>query len=245
MAETAGVTEHFEVVSNNKTSIQNTSFPNHLKIIKSAKVRYKVKNVKKATAQIKQMAYGYNAYISDMTFENNLHSLENRFTVKVPKESFGFLMDSIAKVAEFIDYESIATEDITENYVDVEARLKTKQAVKVRYENILVSKAKTVKDILATEEKLRVIQEEIEAAEGKLNYWSNKVAFSTIQIDLYETVNYKEEPSSYNKSFWAKGKKGITFGWRFVENTILAIIHIWPILLLGIGILFFFKRRRK
>ncbi|MFK7812557.1 MAG: DUF4349 domain-containing protein [Maribacter sp.] len=214
-----------------------------LKIIKSANVKYKVRNVKIATNTIKQFAMKYNAYISDLRFENSLYSLENRFTIKIPQEHFDTMMDSIVEVAEFIDYENITTEDITERYIDLQTRLKTKLEVKGRYETILRKNAKTVEDILATEEKLRIIQEEIEAAQGKLKYLTNKVAYSTIQIDLYETVDYKEEPETFAKSFWSKSKDGLKFGWELIEAIVLGIIYIWPLIIIGLLLVFLLKKR--
>ncbi len=53
---------------------------------------------------------------------------------------------------------------MTSEYIDFEARLKTKLAVKERYELILRNKAKSVKDLLDVEEKLQRIQEEIESS---------------------------------------------------------------------------------
>ncbi|WP_136467934.1 DUF4349 domain-containing protein [Flagellimonas onchidii] len=244
VAESVDISKDFEVVSNTNTSDTTSSQPAHLKIIKSAQVRYKVKHVKKATGLIKQIAHKYEGYISDMRFENNLHSLENRFTLKIPQAYFDNVMDSIVKVADFVDYENITTKDVTEEFIDVKTRLKTKLEVKNRYETVLREKAKTVEDILAAEGKLQVIQEEIEVSQGRLKYLTNKISYSTIQIDLYETVNYKEEPNAYEKSFWSRGKEGIIFGWHFVENTILAIVYIWPILLVGIVIFVLYKQRR-
>ncbi len=238
------ITKEYDILSEKSSeSSSNLSPTKDLKIIKSAKVKFKVKNVKAATNSIKEFALKYNGYISDLRFENTLYSLENHFTIKIPQENFDTMMDSIIKVAEFVDYENITTEDITEQYVDLQSRLKTKLEVKERYEAVLRKNAKTVEDILATEEKLRVIQEEIEAAQGKLKYLTDKVRFSKIRIDLYETVDYKEEPESYTKTFWSKSRDGLAFGWNIIETLILGLIYIWPLLIIGLLIVFVFKRK--
>ena len=246
--ESVAVTEDYKSLEVEESAtrvndLEKPEFSNDLKIIKSAIARYKVKNVKRSTQQIKAIAGKMDAYISDLRFQNNLYSKENRFTIKVPAQHFDVLMDSINTVVEFVEYENITTKDVTEEYIDIETRLKTKLEVKQRYEEILRKNAKTVKDILATEEKLRVIQEEIESAQGRLKYLSNKVAYSTIQVDLYETVEYKEEPASYTKTFWDKTKDGFIFGWHIIENIVLGIIHIWPIVF-GIGLLVWFIRKK-
>jgi len=227
------VTESYEAIAeeapNNDADLEQV--PTDLKIIKSGSVRYKVKNVEQALQRVKTITTSYDGYISDLRFENTLYQKQNRFTIKVPNTDFDALMDTISAVAIFIEYENITTKDVTEEYMDIQARLKTKLEVKQRYEEILRKNAKTVEDILATEEKLRRLQEEIEAAQGRLKYLSNKVAYSTLQVDLYEEVEYKEEPKSYTKSFTDKAGNGFTFGWNLIESIIIGLIHIWPLLL--------------
>lgn len=220
--------------------------PKNLKIIKTATSRYKVDDVKKATATIKKMAEQYGAYISELQFNNTLYEKQNKFTVKVPNAAFDVMMDTIAGTATFIEFENITTKDVTEEFTDITARLKTKQAVKARYEEVLRKRAVTVEDILLTEDKLRIIQEEIEAAQGRLKYLSDKVAFSTIHIHLYETVNYVDTPESYSKTFIDKAKNGFSNGWSIVEVLILGIITLWPLFVFGVvawlGIRLFLKK---
>ncbi len=230
----------------NEMQAPKKDMPKALKIIKSASVKYKVIHVKNASKEIHKMVQELQGYISDQRFENNLYQKENRFTIKIPNQHFATLLDSIVTVADFVDFENIMTQDVTEEYVDLEARLKTKLEVKQRYETILRKRAKTVKDILATEEKLRIIQEEIEVVQGRLKYLTNKVSYSTIQVELYETVTYKEEPESYSRTFFSKTKEGFSFGWKLIENVVLGVIYIWPLILLG-GFLFIvlLKRYKK
>tara|TARA_R100000935_G_C2842059_1_gene171981 strand:- start:25858 stop:26703 length:846 start_codon:yes stop_codon:yes gene_type:complete len=243
--ESVDITEDYQALEETKTPGIATKAPVQLKIIKSASARYKVTNVKMATEQVKAMAQRYNGYISDLRFENNLYEKQNRFTIKVPNTNFDALLDSIASVAIFTEYETITTQDITEEYLDLENRLATKKEVKSRYEEILRKNAKTVEDILATEEKLRVLQEEIEAAQGRLNYLSNKVSYSTVQVDLFERVEYKEEPESYTKSFFDKVGNGFSFGWNLIETLVVGLIHIWPLLIIIALVVFFVRRKMK
>ncbi len=246
------LSESYEAIEQEEANATTTSIrigeiqtPRELKIIKFASARYKVANVHLATDKIKGIALNFDAYISELRFENNLYQKENRFTIKVPETHFDALMDSLGTVAEFVEYENISTQDVTEEYVDLNTRLATKLQVKARYEEILRSNARTVEDILNTEDKLRILQEEIEAAQGRLKYLSNKVAYSTIQVDLYETVEYTEEPSSYKKSFGAKTKNAFSFGWNLIQGTVLLIFHIWPLWLAGIVLFLFLKYRSR
>lgn len=229
-----------EKIGKPKTSVK----PLNLKIIKTATVKYKVSNIKEITSKISKIVGLKNGYISDLRYQNDLYQKENRFTIKIPQTNFDYVLDSISKFAEFVEFENITSKDVTEEYIDLQTRLNTKIEVKKRYENILRKRAKTVEDILATEEKLRIIQEEIEATQGRLNYLTNKVSLSTIQVTLYETVIYKKEPKNYTKTFLTKLKNGFSYGWKIIENMLIGLVHVWPLLLIGFGVLFFLKRRK-
>ncbi|MCD2259745.1 DUF4349 domain-containing protein [Psychroserpens luteolus] len=247
---TADIDEDYEAVYDDndkalKSEVGMNQVPADLKIIKSANARYKVEDVKITTRKIKRIAQKYGAYISDLRFENNLYQKENRFTIKIPQQHFDAMMDSIGFMVEFVEYENITTKDVTEEYIDIQTRLETKKEVKSRYESILRESAITVEDILATEDKLRIIQEEIESAQGRLKYLTNKVSYSTIQIDLYETVEYTEEPESYSKTFFAKGKEGLSNGWTIIESFILGLIYVWPLVIIGVIVYFVVKKKIK
>jgi len=241
------VTENYEAIAEEtpNTDEDLEQVPTDLKIIKSGSARYKVENVEQALQTVKAITASYDGYISDLRFENTLYQKQNRFTLKVPNANFEALMDTISSVGIFIEYENITTKDVTEEYIDIQTRLKTKLEVKQRYEEILRKNAKTVEDILATEDKLRRLQEGIESAQGRLKYLSNKVAYSTLQVDLYEEVEYKEEPKSYTKSFTDKAGNGFTFGWNLIESIIIGLIHIWPLLLGALLAILFLKKVLK
>ncbi|WP_299622187.1 DUF4349 domain-containing protein [uncultured Tenacibaculum sp.] len=215
-----------------------------LKIIKKGELKLKVKDVKETTEQIKVLIGKYNAYVSNLRYENTSYRHQNNLTIKVPKAHFDALIDSISTYAEVLDYENVSTQDVTEEYLDIETRLATKLQVKERYETILKKKAKTVEDIIYAEDKLGYIQEEIEAAQGRLKYLSNRVDFSTIQVILYKEITYKGTKIK-GKNFGSKFIDALSFGWTFLENLVLTLIHIWPIIVLTIvGILLYRKRKK-
>lgn len=228
-------------VENKKKNVINDK----IKIIRNANCKIKVKSVEKATILAKKIASEHNGYISDERFTNTNYAKENRFTLRIPQNKFDIVLDGVCGLAEFVEYKNISTVDVTEEYVDITSRLKTKFEVKQRYENILRTKAKTVEDVLMAEEQLSKLQEEIESAQGRLNYLSNKVSYSTIQMDIYETIIPKEEPVRYQPGFLDKAEQGLSFGWSIIENLTLLLFYIWPLLILGVLVFVYFKWIRK
>lgn len=233
------------VHANATTEIAEESLENpyNLKVIKSANARYRVKDIRKASSKIKELAIGNNGYVSEMRFTNNTYKKENVFTIKVANYQFEELLQNLASIAEEVAYENITTQDVTEAYIDAESRLKVKQKVKARYEEILRKKAHKVEDLLEVEEKINDIQEEIEAVQGKLNYMKNKVTLSSIQVELYEELEEKlpVEEDSFGKEL----KEGMHYGINIIQSLLLALVYIWPIILVGIIVVFWLKKRRK
>ena len=99
-----------------------------------------------------------------------------------------------------------------------------------------------MEDILNAEEKIRIIQEEIESIEGRIKYINNKAALSTIHINIYQEVTYVAKPTVYKKSFLTRVKEGATNGWELILSIVVGLVNIWPLILGLIGVLLF---RRK
>ncbi|PKV52725.1 uncharacterized protein DUF4349 [Aquimarina sp. MAR_2010_214] len=238
-------TEEVTLLDSDRLKTKKNNVDTTLKIIKNANCRIKVKDVEEATLLARKIALKYQGYISDERFTNTNYTKENRFTIRIPQDQFDTVLDSVCGLAEFVDYKNISTVNVTEEYIDITSRLKTKLDVKERYETILRTRAKTVEDILKTEEKLSLLQEEIEAAQGRLKYLSNKVSYSTVQVDVYQTIIPKDEPAEYQPHFLDKAKQGLSFGWSIIENLTLLLFYIWPFIILGIVIFVYFKWIRK
>ncbi|WP_106792505.1 DUF4349 domain-containing protein [Aquimarina sp. Aq78] len=238
-------TEEAILLDSDRLKIKKNNVDTTLKIIKNANCRIKVKDVEEATLLARKIASKYQGYISDERFINTNYTKENRFTIRIPQDQFDTVLDSVCGLAEFVDYKNISTVDVTEEYIDITSRLKTKLDVKERYETILRTRAKTVEDILKTEEKLSLLQEEIESAQGRLKYLSNKVSYSTVQVDVYQTIIPKKEPAEYQPRFLDKAKQGLSFGWSIIENLTLLLFYIWPLLVLGGVIFVYFEWVKK
>jgi len=151
-------------------------------------------------------------------------------------------MEGIAGIASFVAEKTMQTEDVTEEYIDIETRLKNKREVENRYRQLL-SQAKTIKEILEVEENLRVIREEIESRQGRLNYLQNQVAHSTLTIDYYEVIERASDIPG--QSFLSKLKESLEDGWQGFVLFLLFLMRLWPFLILLTGGIVLFRRLRK
>jgi hypothetical protein len=218
-----------------------TPQPIQRQIIKSAHSRIQVKNLNESTKAVESLVLRNGGYVTNMEMSNNSYVTENVLTLRVPALRFDSLMGQVGEQAIFTQFKRITAEDVTEEYVDIETRLRTKREVRDRYVSILRNSAKTVKDVLAAEEQIRIIQEEIEVKEGRLRFLKDQVAMSTIRLELYQETAFREEPSAYRYTFIAKIGTALKNGWQLVQNFIILLVNLWPLVIV-FGLIFW-KRK--
>lgn len=215
------------------------------KIKKTADINITVEDYKQARAAIEKIVKSGAAYISSENEQNSTYSLSNTMVIRVVNKQFDNMVNSVTSVASHVNSKNIYTEDVTAQFVDITSRLKTKREVEKRYLEIL-KKANKITEILEVEDKIRIIQEEIEAKEGQLKYLNDQVDYSTINLSFHQDFEYTpmDEPGFF-------GRLGNAFGngWKGFLSFIVGIVYAWPLwIVLGIGIYFlvkFVKRQLK
>lgn len=194
------------------------------KIIKTADVSEEVKSFAKARAQLELILKKYEAYISSEKQNNSDYELSSSMEIRVKAESFDSILEEICAIAYRVNSKAVHTNDVTEEFIDIEARLKNKKQVELQYQELL-KKANTIDEIINVNEHLRIIREEIEAKEGRLKYLQNQVSLST--INLYQ---YEKSEQAY-RGFGQKLLDGLESGWKGILAFIIGITYLWPILI--------------
>lgn len=207
------------------------------KLIKIGHVSIEVEDYKQARPQILAAIKKYQGYVSNDSEENSSYRTGSSMTIRIPKQNFDTLLQTITSYAQRIESKQVNLKDVTEEFVDIQARLKNKRKVEERYSAIL-QQAKTIKDILEVEEHLRQIREEIEAKEGRLKYLQSQVSFSTIHLQVYQ----KFTSSVYQPTFFGQIANALVGGWKGLQTFIIGLIYIWPFLLI-FALAFWFIRK--
>ena len=226
--------------------------PIERQIIRTADYRIQVADVGASAARIEETVKKHGGYISSQELNNSSYELNTHFVIRVPNQQLDSLLEAVGREATFTNYRRVTSTDVTEEFVDIQIRLKTKKEVRDRYIEILRNQAKTVEDILRAEEQIRVVQEEIEAKEGRLKYLQNQVSLSTLNLNTYQRIPYQPEPDLYKESFGSKVKRKFLAGWDLFIDLLLLIVNLWPLILIGAIIVWqrkriagLFRRRKK
>ena len=209
------------------------------KIIKTGNFTFETASVQQTFLSIKQSVEKNKGFVQNDETQKQYDRISRTLVIRIPTKEFQPLVDSISKDVKVFDEQKIELQDVTEEFVDLESRMKAKKELENRYIQIL-NKANSIKDILEIEAQLSKIREEIEAQEGRLKYLQNKVSLSTLHITFYEMVSVKNAPSqSYFPRLWNAFKSGF-YG---IGEFIIGIFTLWPLIIIG-GLAAYFIRKR-
>jgi len=166
--------------------VQNTN----RKIIKNADVRLLVKDTDVAIDRTTQIIGDLGGYIISSRvwykdyYGNNLKYAT--MTIGVPVDQFERMLTRLRELAIRVVDENATGEDVTDQYVDLQSELQNLEATRARIQEFLKD-AKTVDEALRINQELANIESQIEQIKGRMNYLTDRAAFSTI------TVNFEPE----------------------------------------------------
>ena len=212
------------------------------KIIKSASISIEIEDYEESIAKIKESVKKWKAYISEEDERNYSYQISNTLIIRVPAKYFDSLIADIIKDVKQVDTKSISSLDVTEEYIDIETRLKTKREYEKRYLKLL-AQAKNIEEILKVEEQIRIIREEIEAKQGRLKYLNDRIGYSTITLNIYQYFD-----DLYKPGFFKKSLEAFEGGWKGLKVFIIGLFYIWPvwvILITGLILLRIYLRKRR
>jgi len=148
---------------------------------------------------------------------------EARLTLKVPPDRFESVLDSLAELGQALERD-VKAQDVTEEVVDVEGRLKTAQASAERLRTLLGGAASTA-DVVAVEAELAKRESEIESLQGRLRVLDSRVDLATIDVRLTERADL--EVNRDVPGFL----KALRAGWVALLNVVLAFVAVAGFLL--------------
>jgi hypothetical protein len=214
------------------------AFPISQKIIKNGILRFSTNDFEACRSRVADTVKKYGGYIASENQTNNSMQWRNELEIKVPAAAFDQCLEALTGGASRVEEKSVTSTDVTEEYVDIDARMRARQAVEQRYLQIL-QQAKKVEEILAVEAQLKSIREEIESAKGRLQYMDHHVAYSGIHLTYYQTfANTDPQAPGFFQRSWLSLQEG----WSYFLSFALGLLSGWPFIA-GIVLIFIFIRK--
>lgn len=168
------------------TSVSQDLAQTDKKIIKNGDLTLKVNNADESAKKISEIAKNNNGEVFSTSFYQSASNVKNgTITVKVPVANFEKTFAEIKKVASLVVRESISGQDVTEQYVDLQAQIKNRQAEEQSYIKIL-DRAQKIEDVLAVTQQLSMVRGNIEQLQGRIKYLESQTDMSTISAQISE-----------------------------------------------------------
>jgi DNA repair exonuclease SbcCD ATPase subunit len=179
---------------------------------------------------------GYSAQLTVGTEAGSPPSLTASF--KVPADQLDATIAEIKQLAH-VEQESQGGEEVTDQYLDLQARLSNARRTEQTLLDILQKRTGQLADVLAVEQELSRVREEIERMEAELKGLENRVAFATLQVELRE--EYKAQLEIPN-SLGGRLRNTLVEGFRTATDSLVGVVmfllSVGPFLLLWALILF-------
>ena len=223
-------------------------------VIRRAELRIVVKDTKEAVNRVESIAVEKGGYLQQSEVWKSGEDLEARLVIMVPAEKCEETLAALRDIALDILSESVSGQDVTEEYVDLSARLKNLEATEKELRELLATvreRSGKAEDILAVYNELSRIRGEIERVKGRMQYLEQMTAFSTITVNITPSVLAKPvAPTSWQPShtFWRASRALVTAFQFLVNLAIWVVVFLVPILLvvsIPFVLIFWLWRRRR
>lgn len=231
-----GDTSAFEMTAPSSSEQESTEIIDR-KLIKEGQVEFETENLSLTRKTVFGAVKKYNAYVSSDQ-ENRLPGRKsNTIVIRMPADKFDNLLSDATQGVERFESKEIKVDDVTEEFIDIQARLKTKKELEQRYSELLKD-AKNVTEILEIEKQAGEIRAEIESIEGRLKYLQDRISSSTLTMTFYQSVPGETQ---FGQNF----SNGFRNGWNNLILFFVMLINIWPFVLIIIGLIIGFRIYKK
>jgi hypothetical protein len=226
-----------------------TTAPTERKVIQNGDFTIETKTPTEDQNKIAAIATSLNGFVVTSEYQQSASQTNSTVSliIRVPAANFQKATDALLQIGTRLLHKKIAGQDVTAEYIDIEARLRAKKALEAQYFEIM-KRAGKISDVLEVQEKLTEVRTEIEQAEGRRRYLENQSALSTINISLQTAAPLV---AATQTGFWASVKNsfgdGVDVTVAIVLGLIRFVIVMLPIVVLillpaGLIARFFWKR---
>jgi hypothetical protein len=233
---------------------QNTQNVVERKIIRNANLTLETNSPEDAARQITATAGAKNGFVvtSDTQQHQSKSGSQNitvNMVLRVPSNQFESSLNEIRQTAQRVVQEKISGQDVTEEFIDLEARINAKKALESQFLEIM-KQAKTVEDALKVQTELSEVRSEIERVQGRRKFLENQASYSTINITLNTPTVFASNSTGFISELWLAVSDGVDAALSVILFFIRAVLALLPLIILfGIPlyllIRYFLKKNKR
>lgn len=157
------------------------------KIIRNGSLTLRVDDVEKRAEELKTLALSKNGFVASSNI-SDVNGVKNGYlTIRIPSDKFDETVAAAKKIALVVFNESSNADDVTAQYVDLDARLRAAKAEEAQYLEIL-KQARSVEDTLNVSARLADVRTRIEQIQGQLRSLNDQTDYATLSISLTQSA---------------------------------------------------------
>jgi hypothetical protein len=154
------------------------------KVIRTGRIDLVVATYDAARAKLDTLLQAAGGYVDSTQVQHSQGAVSNATLVlRIPQDAFGALLPKLRELGE-ISAESTNAEDITDQYVDIAARLASAKTLEKRLLELAGDRAGGVEALLAVERELARVRGEIESYEGRMRQWNDQISMSALTLSI-------------------------------------------------------------
>lgn len=241
------------------------------KFLRTADIKFKVKQVAKATYAIENSVSQHGGFVTytnlqshivskdqtkvsqDSTLETTRYTVDNAMVLRVPNTRLDTVLKALAKEVDFLDSRLIKADDVQLQLLANQWTQKRSDKHEARLKKAIDTKGSKLRDISKAEEQLRDKQTQNDEAKRSNLALNDQINFSTVTLYLYQRETVKRElvanersTNAYRPNIGLQLWDSLKTGWYLLENILAFITQLWPFLLLGaLGVLGYQKYFKK
>lgn len=217
------------------------------KIIYDTTLGLVVEDYQQFEAQLPVLVTKHGGFISHSDTDRRYNNQQSgSWVVRIPVDSYSAFLTGVDTLG-FAESRQENAQDVTEEYVDVEARIKNKKALEQRIINLLEERSGKLADVLEIERELARVREEIERMEGRLRVLQDRTSLATVTINCREQRAYQPPAAPTLVSRIGQAWGGSLHALRLAgENLLVVLIAALPwLVVLGLPLFLLWKGLRR
>jgi hypothetical protein len=228
------------------------------RFIRTADLRFRVTDAVQSSFKIEDIVARFDGFVerthlsseinqryttavsTDSTLETERFTVTNRLTIRVPVQRLDTMLKSLVGLIDFLDHRTVAAQDVRLLMLANELSQKRIKEHQTRVSDAIDEQGRKLKETLPAEQQLLVKQELADQSRLSNLGLEDRIAFSTISIDLYQRPDLRRTMLANEKNIKAfepglgtRILEALNEGWQILVILVLFLIRSWSILLMA------------
>ncbi len=240
------------------------------KFIITGDIKFKAKNVIKATYNIEDITHKEGGFVTSTTLASDINSVtttpvsvdssmvttfytvSNTLILRIPNYKLDTALKQIAKNIDYLDHRNLKKEDVALRLLANKLAQKRADKTQQRLASAIDKKGQKLDDIVSAEEILSNKEEQSDNAKLSNMSINDQIAYSTVSLIVYQPPTVKREMifnhksiEPFEPSFGSKMVDAMQFGWQIIKEIFLVFLKFWTLILLAVGGFFLYRKYKK